>query len=247
VTGTVHIGCSGWSYPHWRGTVYPQGLPAGQWFSHYSKLFSTVEINNTFYRLPPPATFAGWRAQAPQGFVYSVKLSRYGTHRRKLREPESWLPNYVQRVRELGPCLGPNLVQLPPHWKRDVGRLEGFLDAAATAAGDGGDLRWAVEFRDPSWLDESTYEVLRVHKAALCCHDLVPDHPWLLTSDWAYVRFHGPSAGSKYTGDYGPTRLAAAATWLRRWQAEACDLYVYFNNDIGGAAVRDASWLVEHL
>jgi uncharacterized protein YecE (DUF72 family) len=247
VSGVVHIGCSGWSYPHWRGVVYPEDLPAKRWFSHYAKLFSTVELNSTFYRLPAATTFVSWRAQAPENFVYAVKLNRYGTHRRKLLSPESWLPDYVARVRELGPSLGPNLVQLPPHWKRDVGRLRAFFEIAAGSAPRGEGLRWAVEFRDPSWLDESTYEVLRNHEVALCCHDMLPEHPWLLTTDWTYLRFHGPAGRQKYTGEYGPHRLVATAERLLRWQQELRELYVYFNNDVGGAAVRDASWLCRRL
>ncbi|HMK98213.1 MAG TPA: DUF72 domain-containing protein [Acidimicrobiales bacterium] len=242
------VGCSGWSYKDWRGTVYPENMPSRQWFSQYVKLFGTVELNSTFYRLPPPETFSLWRGEAPEGFVFAVKVNSYGTHRLKLLRPSTWLTNYLERAVLLGPALGPNLVQLPPHWKRDTSRLRDFLQFA-TAASDrlqasfpAGGARWAVEFRDPSWLDEPTYEVLRDNGAALCCHDLVEGHPWLLTARWAYVRFHGPQgSAAKYAGEYGVARLRPPAEVIRAWLEQGCDVYAYFNNDVGGAAVRDAT------
>jgi uncharacterized protein YecE (DUF72 family) len=223
-----------------------------------------VEVNNTFYKLPEAATFDAWRAQAPAGFLYALKLNQYGTHRRRLREPQAWLGNFVERALHLGPVLGPNLVQLPPRWGRDLDRLAGFLEAA-TALDPGtldpgtldpgtsrdirpAGLRWAVEFRDPSWLHEDTYSLLRQYKVALCVHDLLADHPWLVTTDWAYCRFHGPHAlQRKYSGDYGARRLAKPADALGEWLDEGHDIYAYFNNDEGGAAVRDAAWLRDRL
>jgi len=242
------IGTSGWSYPHWRGTVYDPGIPAKEWFSCYSRLFNTVELNNTFYRLAPPATFKGWREGAPPGFVFALKVSQFGTHRLKLKDPARWLPQFVERALLLGPHLGPNLVQLPPRWKRDLGRLADFLGAACQAGGPERRLRWAIEFRDPSWLDDGTYELLRGANAALCCHDLLPEHPWLLTADWAYARFHGPQAtAERYAGEYGAGGLHPAARKLAEWQQQGCDIYAYFNNDSGGAAVRDAACLAHLL
>jgi uncharacterized protein YecE (DUF72 family) len=245
--GHAYVGCSGWSYKHWRGVVYDPALKTTEWFAAYTRHFSTVEINNTFYRLPEAGTFTAWRAQAPPGFVFALKVSQFGTHRLKLRDPARWLPNYVSRALLLGETLGPNLVQLPPRWKRDAGRLEEFF-RFATAERSEAKLRWAAEFRDPSWLHDETYEVLRRYGVALCVHDLLPDHPWLLTADWAYSRFHGPSALSqKYGGEYGPKGLSRAADGLSTWRDQGRDVYAYFNNDAGGAAVRDAEWLEERL
>jgi uncharacterized protein YecE (DUF72 family) len=245
--GHAYVGCSGWSYKHWRGTVYDPALKTTEWFEAYAHRFSTVEVNNTFYRLPEAATFESWRARAPAGFVFALKVSQFGTHRMKLRDPARWLPAYVERALLLGEALGPNLVQLPPRWGRDTTRLEQFLEFA-TSGRFGAPLRWAVEFRDPSWLDQEIYELLRRFGVALCVHDLLPDHPWLLTADWGYSRFHGPFAlSTKYEGEYGPERLAGPAQLLGNWRDEGCDVFAYFNNDAGGASVRDATWLRERL
>ena len=240
VRGRARVGCSGWMYKDWRGVVYPEKLPQRRWFEHYATLFDTVEINNTFYRLPPPATVEHCAEQAPPGFLYAVKLGQFGSHRMKLRDAASWLPNHLDRVERLGPTMGPTLVQLPPRWRRDVERLDEFLSVAPAH------VRWAVELREPSWAHEEVYAVLRSHGAALCIHDLLPDHPWELTTDWTYVRFHGPQALTrKYWGRYGEKRLAPVAERLDRWLAEGRDVYAYFNNDYRGYAVRDASWLAE--
>lgn len=236
------MGCSGWNYKDWRGLVYPEGLPQRRWFEHYATRFDTVEINNTFYRLPPASTVEAWAAQAPPGFVYALKLGQFGSHRMKLRDAASWLPNHLDRAERLGPALGPTLVQLPPRWKRNVERLDEFLGVAPRH------LRWAVELREPSWVHDDVFEVLRRHGAALCIHDLLPDHPWERTTDWTYLRFHGPQAlVTKYWGRYTGRRLRPVAERLEPWLDGGCDVYAYFNNDYSGFAVRDASWLKRRL
>jgi uncharacterized protein YecE (DUF72 family) len=240
--GRAHIGCSGFVYRDWRGIVYPDKLPQRRWFEHYSTLFDTVELNSTFYRLPPASTVEKWAAQAPPGFVYAVKLGAFGSHRMKLRDAKSWLPNHLDRVCRLGPALGPTLVQLPPKWRRDVERLDEFLSVAPKS------LRWAVELREPSWLHDDVFELLRRHGAALCLHDLLADHPWELTTDWAYVRFHGPQAlERKYWGRYGGHRLSPVAKRLNAWLDDGHDVYAYFNNDYEGHAVEDGRWLAQRV
>jgi uncharacterized protein YecE (DUF72 family) len=238
----AHVGCSGWIYRHWRGTVYPESLPQKRWFEHYAGIFDTVEVNNTFYRLPTEAAVEGWAAQAPPGFVYALKLGAFGSHRMKLRDAASWLPNHLDRLERLGPAAGPTLVQLPPRWRRNAERLDEFLAVAPKSS------RWAVELREPSWLHDEVYEVLRRHGAALCIHDLLADHPWELTAGWSYVRFHGPHATEHaYRGRYGGQRLSRVARRLRAWLEEGCEVYAYFNNDDSGYAVEDARWLADRL
>ncbi len=242
----ARVGCSGWNYPDWRGVVYPRELKTKEWFAHYAELFDTVELNNTFYRLPPPETMERWRAATPPGFLYAVKLGQFGSHRMKLRDAASWLPNHLDRVCRLGPSLGPTLVQLPPRWKRNLERLDEFLHVARELGGD--ELRWAVELRDPSWVADATFEVLERHRVALCIHDMLPDHPWELTTNWTYLRFHGPNApAAKYQGAYTGRRLWRPAERADAWLRDGYDVYAYFNNDFHGHAVRDALWLRERL
>ncbi len=238
----ARVGCSDWMYKHWRSTVYPESLPQRRWFEHYATMFDTVEVNNSFYRLPTEAAVEGWAAQAPPGFAYALKLGAFGSHRMKLRDAASWLPNHLDRLERLGPTAGPTLVQLPPRWRRNAERLDEFLSAASTTR------RWAVEVREPSWLHDEVYDVLRRHGAALCVHDLLADHPWELTTRWTYVRFHGPRATEHaYQGRYGEEGLGPMAERLRTLLDDGCDVYAYFNNDDSGFAVEDARWLAEQL
>ena len=202
-TGRAVVGCSGFSYPDWRGTVYPADLPASEWLRWYAGRFDSVELNTTFYRLPAPASVERWERAVPPGFTFAVKVGSFGSHRKKLRDAASWLPRHLDRVGRLGDKLGPNLVQLPPRWRRDVARLDEFLHVAPAS------LRWAVELRDPSWLHDDVFEVLHRHGAALCVHDLLERHPRVRTADWTYVRFHGPDAvADAYHGRYGRRRLS---------------------------------------
>jgi uncharacterized protein YecE (DUF72 family) len=160
----------------------------------------------------------------------------------KLRDAARWLPNHLDRLGRLGPHLGPQLVQLPPHWRRNVERLDELLTAAPSS------WRWAVELREPSWLHDDVYEVLRRHDAALCLHDLLPGLPWLRTAGWTYVRFHGPEATEHaYWGRYGGRRLWRVADRLGAWVDDGCDVFAYFNNDYEGHAVVDATWLRARL
>jgi len=241
-TGRARVGCSGWVYRDWRGIVYPSELPQRRWFEHYATLFDTVELNNTFYRLPTEAAVDGWAAGAPEGFLFALKVGSFGSHRMKLRDPTSWLARHLERVTRLGPHLGPNLLQLPPRWRKNTSRLDEFLDAAPT------NIRWSVEIREPSWLADDVFEVLSRHGAALCIHDLIDDHPFLMTTDWTYVRFHGPEATTRaYYGAYGPDRLRPWRDRLAGVLESGNDVYCYFNNDYHGYAVQDAIRLRESL
>jgi uncharacterized protein YecE (DUF72 family) len=217
-------------------------MPARRWFEFYSQMFDTVELNNTFYRLPSEQTFEAWAAAAPAGFVYAMKLGQFCTHRKKLLDPETWFPKHLDRACLLGRTLGPTLIQLPPRWKRNAARLDEVLEIAPRS------MRWAVEVRDPTWLHDDVFDVLKRHSAALCIHDLIENHPFILTTDWTYVRFHGPDAlNARYQGEYGEQRLVAWADRLEPVLADVGDVYGYFNNDYHGFAPRDARCLRELL
>jgi uncharacterized protein YecE (DUF72 family) len=235
--GTLRIGTSGYQYDHWKGVFYPEDLPKRSWFAYYAAHFDTVEINNTFYRLPQGHTFAAWRKQTPPGFCYALKFSRYASHFKRLKDPHEPIERFLERASRLQEFLGPILVQLPPRWNADVNRLADFLTVAP------GTARWAVEFRDPRWLCEEIYTLLRRHNAALCIHDLIPDHPHDITADWVYLRFHGVSHG----GNYPPQVLTALAREIAQYLADGLDVFAYFNNDASGYAVRNAIALRRHL
>ncbi|HWP26835.1 MAG TPA: DUF72 domain-containing protein [Xanthobacteraceae bacterium] len=226
----LRVGTSGYQYDHWRGVFYPADLPKSQWFAFYARHFDTVEINNTFYRLPGPHVFDAWAAAAPPRFLYALKFSRYGTHRKRLRDPARLIELFLSRARRLKSCLGPVLVQLPPRWQANAERLEAFLAAVPQPP------RWVIEFRDPSWLSEPIFALLAKYKVALCVHDMIPDHPRRLTADFTYLRFHGRAYGGSYT----PQQLAAQARRIRGYLADGIHVYAYFNNDAGGHAVRNA-------
>jgi uncharacterized protein YecE (DUF72 family) len=241
-TGAARVGCSGWSYKDWRGIVYPTDIPQRRWFDHYQSLFDTVELNSTFYRLPSAEAVEKWATAARPGFLFAVKLGAFGSHRMKLRDASSWMVNHLDRVVRLGEHLGPNLVQLPPRWTRNVERLDEFLSTAPRT------IRWAVEVREPSWLHDDVFDVLRRHGAALCIHDLLASHPFVLTTDWTYVRFHGPDALERpYHGSYGEARLGRWADRLGTLLDEGRDVYAYFNNDWYGRAVSDALFLRDRV
>jgi uncharacterized protein YecE (DUF72 family) len=230
---SVLVGTSGWQYRHWRGAFYPGGLPQGRWLEHYAKRFATVESNAAFYRLPDPATFADWAARTPPDFVMAVKASRYLTHIRRLRDPEEPVKRLLDHAGHLGAKLGPVLLQLPPDLRADSDRL------ARTLAAFPDDVRVAVEFRHPSWFTDAVRSLLAAHGAALCLADRRgPVTPLWRTTDWSYLRLHQGAAVPSPC--YGRQALATWAARLSdRWSPDE-RVYVYFNNDTRGCAVRDA-------
>ncbi len=235
--GQALVGTSGWQYDHWKGLFYPSRLPKAQWFTYYSGRFATVEVNNTFYRLPSAEAFEHWRDQAPPGFVYALKYSRFATHQKRLLEPERHLSLFLGRARLLGGLLGPVLVQLPPTMRPNLPRLEAFLTAAPK------DVRWAVEFRQEGWLAPATLDILRRHGAALVVHDKLPGHIDEATAGFVYYRFHGGG----YDGGYDPETLAVRALRMASHASMGRDVYAFFNNDQGGHAVHDARTLARLL
>jgi uncharacterized protein YecE (DUF72 family) len=231
--GRLRVGCSGWDYKHWRGDFYPHEVPRTRWFEHYAARFDTVEINNTFYRLPEERTFAAWAGRAPRDFVFAVKASRFLTHMKKLKDPEEPLERLFSRMRPLGRHLGPVLYQLPPGWKLDLTRLEHFLQALPRG------VRHVLEFREPGWYAPEVLSRLAHHGVGLCLHDMHGSATGRQrVGPFVYVRFHGPTG--QYNGEYSKARLARWAEWLHVERCTGTDVYAYFNNDIGGHAPRDA-------
>ena len=231
--GALRIGTSGWTYPHWRGSFYPAGLPQKRWFQYYASQFDTAEINASFYRLPTQGVAAAWREAAPPGFVFAWKGSQYITHSKKLKDPAEPLERIYAPMLGMGAKLGPALFQLPPQLKLNLPRLEAFLSILPV------DRRHTVEFRDPGWYVDPVFEALARHRVALC----VSDHhhapaPWLATADFVYVRGHGP--GGFYSGSYSDPALADWAERIGGWRRDGRDVYAYFDNDIGCAAPYDA-------
>lgn len=240
VTELIRIGCSGWQYRHWRGDFYPDDLPTSRWFAHYALTFDTVEINNSFYRLPSADTFARWREQAPSRFLYAVKASRYLTHLKKLKEPDDPLRRFFENASKLRSRLGPILYQLPPRWPLNLERFEGLLRALPRG------YRHAIEFRDPSWYDERVYALMRRHHVALCLHDMPGSASGrLVVGPFVYVRFHFGT--TKYGGRYPAARLDTWADWLAERAGEGLHAFAYFNNDTGGHAPRDAVRLRQRI
>jgi uncharacterized protein YecE (DUF72 family) len=232
----IHIGTSGWHYKHWKGQFYPPGLQPKDYLNHYLGFFRTVEINNSFYRLPAYETFAAWRESVPEGFVFAVKASRYITHMKKLKDPQQSLGTFMQQVVALEEKLGPILFQLPPRWHCDPTRLRQFLEALP------GGLLYTFEFRDHTWYNEAVYDLLRQHQAAFCLYDLEQHQsPVVVTAAFVYIRLHGPEG--KYNGSYSDEYLETWAAAARSWEQEGRSVYIYFDNDIGGHAVVDAQRL----
>jgi uncharacterized protein YecE (DUF72 family) len=240
----ILIGTSGWQYRDWRGVLYPPALAQRRWLDHYAGQYATVENNGSFYRLPKPQTFASWRAGTPDGFVMAVKASRYLTHVRRLQDPAEPVERLLRAAAGLGDKLGPVLLQLPPNFPADPGALDACLREFSRLAGlTGGQARVAVEFRHETWWTGEVRDVLTRHQAALCWADRRgrPIAPLWRTADWGYLRFHEGAAQPWPRYD-----AQVLASWVQRiaaaWPDDA-DVFSYFNNDQGGAAVYDAAVL----
>ena len=234
----IHVGTSGWSYDHWQGVLYPHGTPAGGRLDHYLGRYQTVEVNSTYYRWPADATFARWHQRLPDGFLMTVKAPRGLTHGRRLYAPEGWLARMCPGLRHLGRKRGVLLVQLPPQFPHDQARLQYFLGQVPPW------LKVAVEFRHPSWHREEVWALLEQRGAAYCV--MSGAHlPCVLraTAPFVYARLHGPDRHHLYAGSYPDDDLRWWADRVREWDAMGRDVFVYFNNDGGGNAVRNADTL----
>jgi uncharacterized protein YecE (DUF72 family) len=234
MTCDIRIGTSGYHYKHWRGPFYPKKISPNKMLEYYSHKFDTVELNNSFYRLPTENAFDGWRQMTPANFVFSVKASRFLTHQKKLKDPESALQNLLPRASRLSAKLGPILFQLPPKWQVNPGRLEALLEALPSH------LRFAFEFRDLTWIRSDIETLLARFHAAFCIYELAGYlSPLTVTADFAYVRLHGPGP-EKYQETYSNGRLRRWSKQVEDWAKRLAAIYIYFDNDQAGYAARNA-------
>lgn len=228
----IFIGTSGWHYKHWLdGVFYPPGTTGPNLFQFYARHFNTVEINNSFYRLPAATTFDAWRESSPRNFCFAVKASRFITHMKKLKDPESSSEKFFLAAERLEQKLGPILFQLPPRWKVNLERLAEFLESLPR------EHKYVFEFRDESWFQPPVFALLRKYNVAHCIHDFAEMKvPHEITADFTYIRFHGPTS-AKYAGWYSSEQLQGWAGRIKSWRTT---VYAYFNNDPEGAAVQNA-------
>lgn len=230
---TIRVGTCGWDYEHWAGVFYPEDLPREERLSYAARRLGSLEIDSSFYGLPEADTLRHWRDATPDGFVFAFKASRYITHMKKLNDAGDALQTMLDRARVLDDKLGPIIFQLPPRWRANVERLEGFLDLLPD------DLAFTFEFRDHSWFRREVYDALRDHGAGFCIYDLAGVRaPRERTSDLVYLRLHGP--GNAYEGRYSRSALAGFAGAVHSWRRTGSDVCCYFDNDERGYAALNA-------
>lgn len=236
----IHIGTSGWHYDHWKGPFYPADIKTKDFFEYYLKYFNTAEINNTFYRLPTKKTLLHWKQTSSKEFIFSIKASRFITHVKRLKEPKKHLSLFLNLIKNIKPKLGPILFQIPPNWNVDIKRFEKFIKCLDA------NYRYVFEFRDKSWLTKEIFFLLRKHKLAFCIYDLEGfQTPIEVTSNFVYVRLHGPK--SAYRGSYRKKTLQKWAKLFKKFQKDKLDVFCYFNNDERGFAVKNALELQKYL
>ena len=236
----ILVGTSGFVYDHWRDRFYPSSLAKSRWLEFYTNHFPTVELNNSFYHLPSEKTFTRWRDSSPADFIFAVKVSRFITHIKKLRNAQEPMETFLARARFLDEKLGPLLYQLPPNMKRNDTVLEEFVSLLP------GNLHHVFEFRNESWLDEQVFHILRQHNCGFCIFDMPGlTTPLVATADFTYLRFH--SSEWMYGGCYSDQELADWAERIAQLSKEVKATYVYFNNDAEGFAVRNALTLTQQL
>jgi uncharacterized protein YecE (DUF72 family) len=239
-SSNIHIGTSGWQYGHWRGLFYPKEIRRKEYLNYYAQLLHTVEINNSFYRLPERETLAEWRDAVPPGFIFTVKATRFITHRKKLKDPERSLLLFLETISSLNNKLGPILFQLPPGWNFNAERFYDFLESLPSG------YRFAFEFRDPSWHNSLVYDALTEMGAAFCSFEVAGVvSPKVITTDFIYIRLLGPVGA--YKGQYTNTILSGWAGAISSWVNQGREVFCYFENDEGGYAVEDALKLQDML
>ncbi len=233
MSAVYYIGTSGWHYEHWRGRFYPEKLAKAKWLEFYATHFTTVELNNSFYRLPSEAAFAHWRDSSPANFIFAVKVSRFITHIKRLKNTEEAVETFTTRAKILGGKLGPLLYQLPPNMHRNDEVLASFLSTLPQG------MKHVFEFRHQSWLEENVFEILHKYNVGLCVFDMPGfSCPLVATVDFAYIRFHGSTG--LYSSCYSDKQLTDWAKKLANFATDLKGIYIYFNNDAEAFAVRNA-------
>lgn len=237
---SIHIGTSGWFYKHWKENFYPSKLPPKEYLSHYSKYFSTVEVNNSFYHLIKNETIENWLKMVPDDFLFAVKASRYITHIKRLKDAENSITVFMESIKSFNEKLGPILFQLPPNFAFKPERLEGFLKLLPD------DYKYSFEFRDKNWFNQETYDILKSHNISLCIYDLSGyQSPKEITADFVYMRFHGSIVlGS---GEYREKELEEFCDYIKEIKSKDKEIFCYFNNDTEGFAVKNAVALIQKL
>ena len=234
------IGVSGWQYPDFSERFYPDELDKNEQLAYYADHFPTVEINNTFYQLPDEETVKNWRKNVPDDFIFAVKGSRYITHMKNLLEPEETTPKFFDRISLFGDKCGPILFQLPPQWNVNIDRLSNFLDHLP------GEYRYTIELRNKTWLEEEVYALLRKHEVAFCIYEIdYEQSPLLTTTDFVYIRLHGP--GRAYNDPYDLETLTRWADRIKSWLNSNMDVYCYFDNTHRGYAWDNGQTLLDLL
>jgi len=238
----LFIGTSGWTYSSWKRTFYPQDLPSRRYLEFYAREFPATEVNYSFYRLPKASTYENWSRQVPENFVFAVKASRFITHIKRLQDVDEAWHTFVHNARHLGDHLGPILLQFPPSAPCDVARLKRFLTVSQPAEKTSAPLRLVLEFRHGSWFTDRVYRLLNRYRAALCIADSARyARRNVITSDFAYLRFHGPQ--QLFSSTYPDAQLVKEAKTIRTYMRSGLDVYVFFNNDALGHAIENARTL----
>jgi uncharacterized protein YecE (DUF72 family) len=235
-----YIGTSGWHYDDWRGRFYPEKLPKAKWLEFYAQHFATLELNNPFYHLPSEKAFQNWHDTSPADFIFAVKVSRFITHIKRLKDCDEAVNNFMSRAALLKEKLGPLLYQLPPGLHRDDDRLRSFLTILRQG------IKHTIEFRHKSWFDEEVFDILRKYHVGFCIFDTPKlTSPIMATADFAYIRFHG--SGSLYSCRYSDKEIAYWAKKISRLARNLKEVYIYFNNDVAGYALENARMIRKYL
>jgi len=240
----VYIGTSGFSYSDWKERFYPEDLPESKRLEYFTSKFKTVEINSSFYHLPQKSTFEGWRKRTPEGFLFAIKVSRYISHRKYLKECREPWQNFYERAKLLKEKLGPFLVQLPPKWTENLGRVEKFMKIIRDISPK---HRFAFEFRDKSWFQKKVVDFFKKEKNIILCEADSNKWPHVgeITGDFVYIRLHGPK--KLYASSYPEKELERWTDKIQKYLKRGLDVYCYFNNDFKGYAINNAESLAKIL